>query len=784
MAGTISQTLHRLHIGRRRTSGGKKEEIVSGSSAPGSTGAGTDSPASNGSGISPSSSPGRVDVPANAQNVDEQIETEKKSSWSFHIHRSRKSAKQPPNEFVCPLSKGLMADPVIVASGESYERLCIQTWLQQGNRHCFKTGHVLDHQNLTPNIALRAAIQTWCTKHKVSIPEVPSVQHAAELVEALGRTAFVSDGSDPPSPTRSVDVDSGRPGFNSDSARPGFNSDSARPGFSSDSSRPEFSSDPARPGFGKDNELERDSGSAPSSGCYGPRHDAQSPSNSGDYVQRDDRYSSQRSQGDEVGSAERAGQPTWSSPRGASQDGPLWTRRSQPSHSRMRSVGSRESSLEFDSGPSSAPHTGSSRTGSSWYGSGDHGIDSSEWPSFAKGPAPRHLHSASSNTLREGVESSHGRGRTPLPLDMTPSSYRRDRSEAEQIYEGDGIEGELIYKLQHPQPLEQEEATAEIRRLTRNTDGQDYRLTLCTPGILAALLPLLQSRYVDVQVNAVAAMMNLSLATENKVKIARAGVVPSLIDLLKGRSDAAQEHAAGALFSLALNDDNKMAIGVLGAIPPLLHVLRGGPPGTQRDAAMALYHLSFAHINRSKLIKAGAVPILLQLVQEASADIVSRALLILSNLAASQDGRSAISEGHGVSVFVRLLSAGTESSSGLGTDGDSDSSSRGGSSDWPAVREHAAAALLLLSSQNIRFKGQAMQAGAIEPLIALQEHGTQRAKDKARALLSILRDDQQNGQNEALYIRPSYQRRAPRSGGDGHSSGDYSGSHKPDSAQF
>lgn len=655
MAGTISQTLHRLHIGRRKTSGGKKEEIVSG--------AGTDSPVSNGSGISPSGSPGRVDLPANAQNVDEQLETEKKSSWSFHIHRSRKSAKQPPNEFVCPISKGLMADPVIVASGESYERLCIQTWLQQGNRHCFKTGHVLDHQNLTPNIALKAAIQTWCTKHKVSIPEVPSVQHAAELVEALGRTAFVSDGSDPPSPARSVD--NARPGFNSDSARPGFNSDSARPGFSIDSARPGFGSDPARPGFGNAIELERDTGSAPSSGSYGPRHDAQSPSNSGDFVQRDDRYSSQRSQGDEVGPAERAGQPTWSSPRGASQDGPLWTRRSQP---RMRPVGSRESSREFDSGSSSAPHTGSSRNGSSWHGSGDHGIDSSEWPSSAKGPAPRHLHSASSNTLREGVESSHGRGRTPLPLDMTPSSYRRDRSEAEQINEGDGIEGELIYKLQHPQPLEQEEATAEIRRLTRNTEpGQDYRLTLCTPGILAALLPLLQSRYVDVQVNAVAAMMNLSLATENKVKIARAGVVPSLIELLKGRSDEAQEHAAGALFSLALNDDNKMAIGVLGAIPPLIHVLRGGPPGTQRDAAMALYHLSFAHINRSKLIKAGAVPILLQLVQKASADIVSRALLILSNLAASQDGRSAISEGHGVSVFVRLLSAGTESSSGLGT---------------------------------------------------------------------------------------------------------------------
>lgn len=642
MAGTISHTLHRLHIGRRKTRDAKKEENVQGSSAHGSAGAGTDSPASSGSGITPSGSPGPATVSANAWDaleVDEKTETEKKSSWSFHFHKSRKSAKQPPNEFVCPISKCLMADPVIVASGESYERLCIQIWLQQGNRHCFKTGQTLDHQNLTPNIALRTAIQTWCTKHKISNPEVPTVQNASQSVEAVVRTAFISDGSDPPTPTRSVD--DGRPGF---------------------------SSDPARPGFGNDDEVEGGTRSAVNSGSYGPRHDAQSPANSGGFDQREEHYPSQRSQSDEVGPAERAGQRTWSSPRGASQDGPLWTRRPQPSHSRMKSSGSRESSRDFDRGPSSAEYTGSSGNGRSWHGSSDHGIDSSEWPSSTGAHAPRYVHSASASTLREDVESFHGRGRTPLPLQTTPSSYGRDRSEVEQIHEGDGIEGELIYKLQHPQPLEQEEAAAEIRRLTRNTEpGVDYRLALCTPGLLAALLPLLQSRYVDVQVNAVAAMMNLSLANENKIKIARAGVLPSLIDLLKGRSDAAQEHAAGALFSLALNDENKMAIGVLGAIPPLIHVLRGGPPGTQRDAAMALYHLSFAHINRSKLIKAGAVPILLQLVQDASSDLVSRALLILSNLAATQEGRSAISEGHGASVFVQLLSAGMQGSVGPST---------------------------------------------------------------------------------------------------------------------
>lgn len=116
-------------------------------------------------------------------------------------------------------------------------------------------------------------------------------------------------------------------------------------------------------------------------------------------------------------------------------------------------------------------------------------------------------------------------------------------------------------------------------------------------------------------------------------------------------------------------------------------------------------------------------------------------------------------------------------------DGDSDSSSRGGSVDWASVREYAAAALLQLANQNLRFKGQALQAGAVEPLVALQEHGTQRARDKATALLNIVRNNKQNDEGEALYMRASYQRRGPR-GGDGHSDGDYSATQRPDSAQF
>ena len=65
----------------------------------------------------------------------------------------------------------LMADPVMVATGHTYDRVCIERWLAQGNRTCPVTGMRLRHLELTPNFALRNAIQVRCRflAHSVSV---------------------------------------------------------------------------------------------------------------------------------------------------------------------------------------------------------------------------------------------------------------------------------------------------------------------------------------------------------------------------------------------------------------------------------------------------------------------------------------------------------------------------------------------------------------------------------------------------------------------------------------
>ncbi|CAM8888313.1 unnamed protein product [Rhodiola kirilowii] len=66
-----------------------------------------------------------------------------------------------PEEFQCPLSKGIMMDPVVVSSGQTYDRASIQKWLKAGNMTCPRTLQVLSHTFLTPNIIVRDLIEKW-----------------------------------------------------------------------------------------------------------------------------------------------------------------------------------------------------------------------------------------------------------------------------------------------------------------------------------------------------------------------------------------------------------------------------------------------------------------------------------------------------------------------------------------------------------------------------------------------------------------------------------------------
>ncbi|KAJ6720236.1 U-BOX DOMAIN-CONTAINING PROTEIN 14 [Salix viminalis] len=72
-----------------------------------------------------------------------------------------------PDDFRCPISLELMKDPVIISTGQTYERYCIQKWLDAGHKTCPKTQQTLLHMALTPNYVLKSLIALWCESNGV-----------------------------------------------------------------------------------------------------------------------------------------------------------------------------------------------------------------------------------------------------------------------------------------------------------------------------------------------------------------------------------------------------------------------------------------------------------------------------------------------------------------------------------------------------------------------------------------------------------------------------------------
>ncbi|KAK9271807.1 hypothetical protein L1049_002172 [Liquidambar formosana] len=486
-----------------------------------------------------------------------------KNRWKISFNGSSSSTvskpqtKQPPKEFTCPISGSLMADPVIVSSGHSYDRTCVQACLKLGFTPPLMDGSAPDFFTVIPNLALKSTILRYCDKCCIDRP----IPLDSDSAEKLVRTLMASQEEKP---------------------------------------RPHNETEDKNAVVSEEKELIN-------------------------------------------GVAEYPG------------------------------VKFTHAATELNRRPT-------------------HSYSSSDESVATIGSTP------------------------PLPLATRPSCYSSsDSSEIETLNPNSTEEEEIVAKLRSSQVYEIEEAVISLRKMTRSRE--ETRASLCTPQVLSAIRSLIISRYSSIQVNSVAALVNLSLEKVNKVKIVRSGIVPPLIDVLKGGSPDAQEHASGALFSLALDDENKTAIGVLGALPPLLHMLRSESGRTRNDSALALYHLSLVQSNRTKLVKLGSVHNLLGMVK--SGHLTGRVLLILCNLAACPEGRAVMLDAGVVECLVGML--------------------RGNDLDSEVTRESCVVALYGLSHGGLRFKGLAKDAGAVEVLKKVEITGSERAREKAKRVLEILR---------------------------------------------
>lgn len=84
-------------------------------------------------------------------------------------HRDKRSKAWRPDtesikdheEWICPLTRDVLRDPVVASDGHSYERSHIERWLVEHETSPM-TGEKLRHTHLTENHALRSAIERFC----------------------------------------------------------------------------------------------------------------------------------------------------------------------------------------------------------------------------------------------------------------------------------------------------------------------------------------------------------------------------------------------------------------------------------------------------------------------------------------------------------------------------------------------------------------------------------------------------------------------------------------------
>ena len=84
-----------------------------------------------------------------------------------------------PNDFLCPISRAVMADPVQAADGHSYDRTYIEEWLRHNNTSPI-TNKPLPNVALVPNYNLRGVIDDYFARNpRVADPRRGAAQSSA-----------------------------------------------------------------------------------------------------------------------------------------------------------------------------------------------------------------------------------------------------------------------------------------------------------------------------------------------------------------------------------------------------------------------------------------------------------------------------------------------------------------------------------------------------------------------------------------------------------------------------
>lgn len=522
-----------------------------------------------------------------------------------------------PADFCCPLSLELMTDPVIVASGQTYERAFIKNWIDLGLTVCPKTRQTLVHTNLIPNYTVKALIANWCETHDVKLPDPikykslnqPSCFHGS-MESGLIKDSPVITSGEPHQERTSALHHSSIPGGSSNGtvhepyvdleriSHTGSDDGSASSHEGSVDSVDESLTSPSRNALSSE-QSQTDVRTATdinntllsTSSVHG--RDASGELNSGkDAIplptqHRESEFSSQLAV-----------------PRSRSQT--IWQRSSEW---RVPRVVSTETRADLSAAETQVRKLVEQLT-----------IDSLD----AKREATSELRLLAKHNMDNRIVISNC-GAISLLVDLLQSTDSiiqensvtallnlsiNDNNKA-AIANAGAIEP-LIHVLKTGSPEAKENSAATLFSLSVT---EENKITIGRSGAIRPLVDLLGNGTPRGKKDAATALFNLSIFHENKDRIVQAGAVKHLVELMDPAAGMVDK-AVAVLANLATIPEGKAAIGDEGGIPVLVEVIELGSVRGKENAAAALLHLcSDNHRYLNRVLQEGAVPPLVALSQ-------------------------------------------------------------------------------------------------------------------------------------------------------------------------
>lgn len=476
--------------------------------------------------------------------------------------------------FCCPLSSELMLDPVIVASGQTYERSSIQKWLDGGLTICPKTRQKLAHTNLIPNYTVKAMIATWCEENNVKLP----------VTSDCTRNVVVSSQVDHVSPGISVGTDSLQCFLHGGSS---------------------ISRSIAEVGNRIENEKQKEDVSPilwedKPNGFHSREKGHVSPEHS---------YSHSRSES------------TSSAVSSIDYVPPALIEMSGLS-SKPETVNELSGEITSECIAAFAPNKESKN--SLWLSGKQFYVSKTKAATAGSGNLNNLNKESISSVSEELTTASHV---MKLIEDLRSLSIEEQTAAAEELrllakhnVENRSIIGQcgaikpLLSLLYSETKLTQEHAVTALLNLSIN---EDNKTMIAEAGAIEPLIHVLRTGNNGAKENSAAALFSLSVLEEYKAKIGRSGAVKALVDLLGSGTLRGKKDAATALFNLSIFHENKALIVQAGAIKHLVELLDPGS-GMVDKAVALLSNLSTVGEGRSATVREGGIPLLVEIVESGS----------------------------------------------------------------------------------------------------------------------------------------------------------------------